>query len=54
MDYRKTLLERLRKLQTEVGDVLITSEEEARIHQIWAEESADLALLMEHKLAAGE
>ena len=54
IEYRKTLLERLTKLQTEVGDVLITPEEETRIHQIWAEESADLALLMEYKLEAGE
>ena len=54
MEYRKALLERLRKLQTEIGEILISSEEEARIHQIWAEESADLALLMEHKLEAGE
>jgi DNA sulfur modification protein DndC len=54
MEYRKALLERLRKLQTEIGEILISSEEEVRIHQIWAEESADLALLMEHKLEAGE
>ena len=53
MEYRKALLERLRKLQTKIGENLISSDEEARIHQIWAEESADLALLTESKMEAG-
>ena len=54
MEYRKGLLERLRELQTNVGDFLITPEEEAKIHQIWAEEQADLTLLLESDLEAGE
>ena len=54
MDYRKGLLARLRELQESVGDVLITPEEESRIHQIWAEEQADLALLLETDMEAGE
>ena len=33
---------------------LITSDEEARIHQIWAEEAANLALRLERDMEAGE
>jgi DNA sulfur modification protein DndC len=54
MEYRKKLLERLRELQTDVGDLLITPEEEAKIHQIWAEEQADLALKLESDMEVGE
>ena len=54
MEYRKGLLERLRGLQTDVGDLLITPEEEAKIHQIWAEEQADLTLMLESDMEAGE
>jgi hypothetical protein len=54
MEYRKSLLERLRELQSKVGDVLITSDEEAKIHQIWAEEAANLALRLERDMEAGE
>jgi DNA sulfur modification protein DndC len=54
MEYRKSLLERLRELQSKVGDVLITSDEEAKIHQIWAEEAANLALRLERDMGAGE
>ncbi len=54
IDYRKKLLTRLVNLQERVGDTLITDEEVSRIYQIWAEEQADLALLLERKLEAGE
>ena len=54
VEYRKGLLERLRELQKNVGDLLITPEEEARIHQIWAEEQVDLMSVMESDLEAGE
>ena len=54
MDYRKGLLARLRDLQESIGDELITPEEESRIHQIWAEEQADLALLHEANMEVGE
>ncbi len=54
MEYRKGLLERLRELQTNVGDLLITPEEEARIHQIWAEEQVDLMSVLESDMEAGE
>jgi len=54
MEYRKGLLERLRELQTNVGDLLITPEEEAKIHQIWAEEQVDLMSVLESDMEAGE
>ena len=54
IDYRKKLLTRLIELQERVGDTLITDEEVSRIYQIWAEEQADLALLLERKLEAGK
>ena len=54
MEYRKRLLERLRELQKNVGDLLITPEEEARIHQIWAEEQVDLMSVLESDMEAGE
>ncbi|SVC58587.1 uncharacterized protein METZ01_LOCUS311441, partial [marine metagenome] len=54
MEYRKGLLERLRELQTNVGDLLITPEEEARIHQIWAEEQVDLMSVLESDMGAGK
>ena len=54
MAYRKKLLDRLRKLQDSIDDILITPEEESRIHQIWAEEQAELALLVESKMEARE
>ena len=54
MEYRKRLLERLRGLQTDVGDLLITPEEEGKIHQIWAEEQADLALKLESDMEVRE
>ncbi len=50
MEYRKGLLDRVRKLQESFGDTLITPEEESRIHQIWAEEQADLALLLQSNM----
>ena len=54
MEYRKTLLNRLHVLQESIEDVLITPEEESRIYQIWAEEQAELALLVESKMEASE
>ena len=32
----------------------MTPEEESRIHQIWAEEQAELALMVESDMEAGE
>ena len=37
-----------------VDEMLITPEEISRIHQIWAEEQADLVELLERKLEAGK
>jgi hypothetical protein len=41
-------------MQEKVDDMLITPEEISRIHQIWAEEQADLVELFERKLEAGK
>ena len=54
MDYRKNLLNELIEMQEKVDDMLITPEEISRIHQIWAEEQADLVELFERKLEAGK
>ncbi len=54
MDYRKNLLNELIEMQEKVDDMLITPEEISRIHQIWAEEQADLVELLERKLEAGK
>ncbi len=54
MDYRKNLLDELIEMQEKVDDMLITPEEISRIHQIWAEEQADLVELFERKLEAGK
>ena len=54
MDYRKTLLSRIHNLQESIGETLVTAEEESRIHQIWAEEQAELALMVESDMGVGE
>ena len=54
MEYRKKVLSRIQELQEEIGDTLLTPEEESRIHQIWAEEQAELAHLLEADMEAGE
>ena len=54
MDYRKTILSRLHVLQESIGETLVTAEEESRIHQIWAQEQAELALMVESDMEAGE
>ena len=50
MEYRKILLDRLKVMQNKIGKILITDDEESKIKQIWAEESADLTLLLSKKL----
>jgi len=54
MDYRRGLLEKLKSMQERIGDVLITPEEESRIKQIWAEEQANLVLLLDSKIGGLE
>jgi len=44
----------LHELQDSIGEILITPDEESRIHQIWAEEQADLVLMLESVMEAGE
>jgi DNA sulfur modification protein DndC len=50
LEYRAELLDRLKKLQDRVGDVLITPDEENLIRRIWVEEQADLALKLGQNL----
>ena len=50
LEYRAKLLDRLKKLQDRVGDVLITPDEEDLIRRIWIEEQADLALKLGRNL----
>ena len=50
LEYRLKLLNRLKALQENVGDVLISEEEENLIRRIWVEEQADLAIKLEQKL----
>ena len=50
MDYRRGLLQKLKDMQDRIGDELITPEEENRIRQIWAEEQANLALILDSKI----
>ncbi len=54
MEYRRDLLNRLKEMQEEVFDTLITPEEESRINQIWAEEQANLAMILENKIRSGD
>ena len=54
MEYRKTILARLKNLQEETTVQIITEEEEIRIFQIWAEEQANLSILLEDKMGAIE
>ena len=54
MEYRKTILARLKNLQEETTVQIITAEEELRIFQIWAEEQANLSILLEDKMGAVE
>ena len=51
--YRKQLLERLTKLEEDFGEPLISKPERDLIPIIWAEEQANLAILMEKKLQKG-
>ena len=54
MEYRKGLLDRLKKLQERVGTELISNEEETNIHRIWAEETADIVQLTQMRMGRGE
>ena len=53
IQYRKELLERLLKMENEFGEELISKEERELIPIIWAEEQANLAILMDKKLKEG-
>ena len=53
IEYRKRLLERLTNLEDEFGEPLISKPERDLIPIIWAEEQANLAILMEKKLQKG-
>jgi len=50
LEYRSTLLNRLKNLQERIGEILITEEEENLIKRIWVEEQADLAIKLDKKL----
>ena len=50
LEYRLTLLNRLKNLQERIGEILITEEEENLIKRIWVEEQADLAIKLDKKL----
>ena len=54
MEYRQKLLDRLTKLEEDFKDLLITQEERDRIQQIWIEEEANLAIVLQNKLEANE
>ena len=53
IEYRKQLLERLLKMENEFGEELISKEERELIPIIWAEEQANLAILMDKKIKGG-
>ena len=53
IEYRKQLLERLLKMENEFGEELISREERELIPIIWAEEQANLAILMDKKIKGG-
>ncbi len=50
MEYRKGLLERLKEMESRIGERLISDEEETHIRRIWAEETADLIQLVQTKI----
>jgi len=50
MEYRRNLLKRLKEIQNRIGKMLISEDEESKIKQIWAEESANLTILLGNKL----
>ena len=50
MEYRRNLLKRLKEIQNRIGEMLISEAEESKIKQIWAEESANLTILLGNKL----
>jgi DNA sulfur modification protein DndC len=53
MDYRANVLERVRALQEQTGEDLISAEEERHIQRIWLEEEANLARVMHSRLEEG-
>jgi len=53
IEYRKELLNRLQKLEEDFGEPLISQPEKELIPIIWAEEQANLAILMQKKLEKG-
>ena len=50
MEYRKGLLDRLKDMESRIGERLISDEEETQIRRIWAEETADLVQLVQTKI----
>lgn len=53
IEYRKELLKRLQKLEEDFGEPLISQPEKDLIPIIWAEEQANLAILMQKRLDKG-
>lgn len=53
IEYRKELLQRLQKLEEDFGEPLISQPEKDLIPIIWAEEQANLAILMQKRLEKG-
>ena len=53
MEYRQTLLDRLLLIEEQFGEPLISEEERRLIQQIWIEEEADLAIVMQKRLEEG-
>ena len=53
MEYRQTLLDRLLLIEEQFGEPLISEEERRLIQQIWVEEEADLAIVMQKRLGGG-
>ena len=53
MEYRQTLLDRLLLIEEQFGEPLISEEERRLIQQIWVEEEADLAIVMQKRLEEG-
>jgi DNA sulfur modification protein DndC len=50
MEYRQILLDRLLLIEEQFGEPLISEEERRLIQQIWVEEEADLAIVMQKRL----
>ena len=53
IEYRKELLKRLQELEEDFGEPLISQPEKDLIPIIWAEEQANLAILMQKRLEKG-